>query len=232
MKINNNKMLLNTSGERSNILINHDDMMKVVITCPNCGQPTPYGKTRMISGYTGCDNIYKEGQCYYDDLMPRVMNAHNSEDKHLRKQYTDGDLYNKNKTIVTVVKLKQENAIDVIKLDDITGNNVSEWLDSDMCYGLYRNRELIGYLTLGYADDCGDIIENHPQHHFDARVLSNVYIKTKYRNKGFAYYMIHTALLNIKDTVFLTLIFDDLVSFYEKLNFEIVEDNVMILKKY
>lgn len=55
------------------ILEDHEDEMEVIVKCPNCGQPTPYGLTRMISGYIGCDNTYKGGRCYFDDLMPRIL---------------------------------------------------------------------------------------------------------------------------------------------------------------
>lgn len=55
------------------IIEDHEDLMEVIVRCPNCGQPTPYGTTRMISGYIGCDNPYKGGICYWDDLLPRTM---------------------------------------------------------------------------------------------------------------------------------------------------------------
>jgi hypothetical protein len=46
-----NKILLNTSGETADILIEDDDPMETIIYCPNCGKPTKYGDTLMISGY-------------------------------------------------------------------------------------------------------------------------------------------------------------------------------------
>ena len=53
------------------------DEMKMIVRCNNCGQPTEYGKTRMISGFVGCDNKIivngKEVECYFEDLMPRVI---------------------------------------------------------------------------------------------------------------------------------------------------------------
>lgn len=70
-----NEILLNTSGETAEILVDHEDDMQVIIRCPNCGQPTMYGYTRMISGYVGCDNAYKNADCFFGDLAPRVVEA-------------------------------------------------------------------------------------------------------------------------------------------------------------
>lgn len=54
----------------------HDEL-DLIVRCNNCGQPTEYGKTRMCSGYVGCDNKIivhgKEVECYFGDLMPRIM---------------------------------------------------------------------------------------------------------------------------------------------------------------
>lgn len=59
------------------IVENNDDEMEMVVICNNCGMPTKYGQTRMCSGFVGCDNKIvvdgKEIECYFDDLMPRVM---------------------------------------------------------------------------------------------------------------------------------------------------------------
>ena len=74
MMINPN--ILN-EGNNMEILEYNDDCLEMIIRCNNCGQPTKYGKTRMISGFVGCDNKIKvngkEIECYFDDLMPRVM---------------------------------------------------------------------------------------------------------------------------------------------------------------
>lgn len=52
----------------------HEDEMESIIECPNCGHPTKYGNTRMISGNIGCDNEIAPGKtCYFDDLYPRIL---------------------------------------------------------------------------------------------------------------------------------------------------------------
>lgn len=56
------------------VLIMDEDEMEIVIECPNCHQPTKYGRTRMISGHVGCDNAIGHGKiCFWDDLLPRIM---------------------------------------------------------------------------------------------------------------------------------------------------------------
>lgn len=71
-----NPNILN-EGNHMEILEDNDDMMEVIIRCNNCGKPTKYGETRMISGFVGCDNKInvrnKEVECYFGDLMPRVI---------------------------------------------------------------------------------------------------------------------------------------------------------------
>lgn len=72
-----NPNILN-EGNQMEILKDNNDMMKVIVRCNNCGKPTEYGLTRMCSGFVGCDNKIKvdgkEVECYFGDLLPRVMN--------------------------------------------------------------------------------------------------------------------------------------------------------------
>ena len=64
-------------GNQMEVLEYNDDEMEMIVRCNNCGLPIKYGKTRMISGFVGCDNKIKidgkEVECYFGDLMPRVM---------------------------------------------------------------------------------------------------------------------------------------------------------------
>lgn len=69
------------------------DMMEEIIKCPNCGAEVRYGETRMVNGYTGCDNKLGDGECFADDLAPRVTKAENSYGTKLYEDYTEGNLY-------------------------------------------------------------------------------------------------------------------------------------------
>lgn len=71
-----NPNILN-EGNHMEVIKNNADMMEMVVRCNNCGKPTKYGETRMISGFVGCDNKIivngKEVECYFGDLQPRVL---------------------------------------------------------------------------------------------------------------------------------------------------------------
>lgn len=84
-------------GNQMEVLEENEDEMKMIVRCNNCGQPTEYGNTRMCSGFVGCDNKIdingKEVECYFEDLMPRVMKYHDSENKDEYELYRKGKIY-------------------------------------------------------------------------------------------------------------------------------------------
>lgn len=84
-------------GNQMELLKDNEDEMKRIVRCNNCGQPTEYGMTRMCSGFVGCDNKIeingKEVECYFEDLMPRVMKYKNSRNYSEYEQYRLGKLY-------------------------------------------------------------------------------------------------------------------------------------------
>lgn len=90
MMINPN--ILN-EGNQMEILEDNVDEMEMIVRCNNCGKPTKYGKTRMISGFVGCDNKIivngKEVECYFGDLQPRVIYAHDNQ----TEEYRTGKIY-------------------------------------------------------------------------------------------------------------------------------------------
>lgn len=73
------------------------DKCDLIVLCNNCGQPTKYGETRMISGFVGCDNKIivggKEVECYFDDLLPRVRKYKESYGTDLYEKYQSGEVY-------------------------------------------------------------------------------------------------------------------------------------------
>lgn len=84
-------------GNEMELLKDNKDEMKRIVRCNNCGQPTEYGMTRMCSGFVGCDNKIeingKKVECYFEDLMPRVMKYKNSRNHSEYEQYRLGKLY-------------------------------------------------------------------------------------------------------------------------------------------
>ena len=91
-----NPNILN-EGNHMEILEPNEDEMEMIVRCNNCGKPTKYGKARMISGFVGCDNKIivngKEVECYFDDLMPRVLALKNSDNLKLYDIYRKGKVY-------------------------------------------------------------------------------------------------------------------------------------------
>ena len=74
-----------------------------------------------------------------------------------------------------------------LNLDFISCFSVAEWLDdnTDYAWGIFKNDELIGYCTIGIADDMDAIVESHPEHTVDSLCISDVYIEKRYRHKGY-----------------------------------------------
>lgn len=84
-------------GNQMELIEDNIDPMKRIVRCNNCGKLTEYGLTRMCSGFVGCDNKIeikgKEIECYFDDLMPRVMKYRNSNNSNERNLYRTGKVY-------------------------------------------------------------------------------------------------------------------------------------------
>ena len=140
---------------------------------------------------------------------------------------------------ITVKILTTQDIPAVKVLDDLSGNYVEQWLDStDYSWGMFLNDTLIGYCTTGYADDCSDSIENHRLHTYDSILLSDVFVVPGQRHNGYASQMIRAALKlrhdsdGYDETVFLTVLYDDLAALYEPLGFTFIDnDGHMVLPK-
>lgn len=103
-------------------------------------------------------------------------------------------------------------------------------------WGLYKNNELIGYCSLGGAEEITDELdETNSQYlyfsYLDNLLLSDVFIKEEYRKQGLGSYMVRAAIENKAlceaclypdSTIFLTLTNPNLDKFYTKLGFETV----------
>ena len=71
------------------IIKDNDDEMEIIIKCPNCGKPIKYGDLRIISGYSGCENILDNGKECFDDLQRRVRWAKEND----YAAYSKGNFY-------------------------------------------------------------------------------------------------------------------------------------------
>ena len=136
---------------------------------------------------------------------------------------------------------REEDYEAVSELDDLSGNMLADSYygclnpgdTSAYGWGLFLDDKLIGCCSIGWADDVGEPISNHPHYNdsCDQLLLSDVFILPEYRNKGFGLYMIGEALkekweIEGKEATYayLTLLYDELGYFYHKLGFEWCDD--------
>ena len=118
------------------------------------------------------------------------------------------------------------------QMDELSGNDVSQWFNNEddyaeeYAYGIFRGDEMIGYCTIGNADDCGEMIESHALYSHDALMLSDVYVKPSCRGLGVGTQLVATVVVNklytngIDTVIYLTVLYDLLGEFYRKIGFE------------
>lgn len=118
----------------------------------------------------------------------------------------------------------------VMILDSMSGNYVQQWLDDTdqetaenaYAWGCFLGTKLIGYCTIGGADDL-PVAKDCKKYTYDSLLLSDVFVLPEYRHKGYGTNMVATAITKrtkqTHENVFLTLLHDDLHTFYEKAGF-------------
>lgn len=141
---------------------------------------------------------------------------------------------------IIVRPISQKDIWQVKTLDDKSGNYLSQWIKdleeneiSDYAFGIFSDNCLVGYCSIGYADDVGRSIEEHPLHTNDSLYLSDVYIRPEYRKNGYALKMCKEALHMANpdnEAVFLTVLYDDLERLYSKLGFEFIDADGRMVK--
>lgn len=127
--------------------------------------------------------------------------------------------------MISIRNLTSKDIDAVSELDELTNFNVSFFLndeDESMAFGLFLNDKLIGYASLGYADDCAVQIENHPDRNNDSLLLSDVFITHEFRGNGYSVQLVEETLKQgnkTSENVYLTLLDDGLQKLYEKFGF-------------
>lgn len=123
------------------------------------------------------------------------------------------------------------------RMDKLSGNDVSQWFNDvddyaeDYAYGIFRGDKMVGYCTIGGADDCGKMIKNHALYSYDALMLSDVYVKPSYRKLGVGTQLVTTVVVNklytngIDTIIYLTVLYDRLGKFYQKVGFKWCTDS-------
>lgn len=132
--------------------------------------------------------------------------------------------------------LSEEDLVQVEVLDELSGNSVSDMVDSpDYAWGLFVDSELVGYCTVGGADDLDMDYDEFKEWTDDSLLLSDVYVKEEHRGHGYGLRLVDEALSlynNMGSSVFLTILDDRLSHFYEKLGFRTLDDNGTMVRDF
>ncbi len=128
-----------------------------------------------------------------------------------------------------VVRSLNEEDFDIVKaLDERSGNSLADMMDcDDYGFGLFKDDVLIGYCSVGGADVYEDDIENYPGYTDDSLLLGDVFVVPEEAGKGFGSILVDEAIKlateNNKELVFCPLLDNNLVNFYEKLGFKVID---------
>lgn len=131
---------------------------------------------------------------------------------------------------VKIRSLTEDDIKEVSLLDDLSDNGVVDMIDcEDYAWGIFVEKELIGYCTVGGAD-VGDY-EDEAEWTYDSLLLSDVFICPEYRGNGYAKLLINYALKQANpdnEPVFLKVLDDRLATLYESLGFKYLHDGTMV----
>lgn len=120
-------------------------------------------------------------------------------------------------------------------LDNESTFSVADILDIKYySWGIFKDHELVGYCTIGYADCCPPSVELYPGWNVDNLLLSDVFVLQEYRCQGIASNMINSVLSLHPETknnlIFLTLLDIGLQSLYRNLGFNSIDDGYIMVK--
>ena len=129
----------------------------------------------------------------------------------------------------TTKPLGKSDAATISELDKLSGFHVLEWVEdfsgwNDESWGLYLGGKLIGYCTIGYADNECPVITDHELWTPDSYQLSDVFILPAYRHRGYGSKMVKEAIKGRyvsegKRPVFLQVLNAKLQAFYRMIGF-------------
>lgn len=109
-------------------------------------------------------------------------------------------------------------------IDSLADFSVAQSLDCEgYAWGIFENNRLIGYCTIGGADDFYHF-EVYPGWNPNCLLLSDVFILPEYRRKGLASKLVSEAINMHEESkdnhIFLELLDSDLENLYSKLGFK------------
>lgn len=111
----------------------------------------------------------------------------------------------------------------VSAMDEASGFYLEQWLDDeDFGWGVLHNNKLIGYCSVGGADDVDSEIFDDPDYSCDALLLSDVYVDPAYRGQGVATFMLSQVLNRVEPndvTIYCCPMYSDLERLYNRVGF-------------
>ena len=201
---------------------------------------------RKSGSYEECHRFAKDvSQRTYEmlsEIAPDKVNRHEEDDQWILDDGLEWEVWD----VITIHRQNHSNAFvaplsiyqlsKVKTMDQMSGFCMEQWLDDnvDFAWGLFHNDKLIGYCSIGIADDADPLVEEHEAYKEDSSLLlSDVFVLPEYRNQGYGSQMIKESIETRwkmdgeKNTVYLhamgvtgDLSYDEkLKSFYEKIGF-------------
>lgn len=210
------------------------------------------GTHEECSSFTKDD--FQETYLKLSEVSPDEVKQYEEDDQWILDDGLEWEVWD----IITIHRQNHSNAFaaplsiyqlsKVKTMDQMSGFCMEQWLDDnvDFAWGLFHNDKLIGYCSIGIADDADPLVEEHEAYKEDSSLLlSDVFILPEYRNQGYGSQMIKESIETRwkmdgeKNTVYLhamgvtgDLSYDEkLKSFYEKIGFsELCSDReIMVL---
>lgn len=210
------------------------------------------GTHEECSSFTKDD--FQETYLKLSEVSPDEVKQYEEDDQWILDDGLEWEVWD----IITIHRQNHSNAFaaplsiyqlsEVKTMDQMSGFRMEQWLDDnvDFAWGLFHNDKLIGYCSIGIADDTEPLIEEHEAYKEDSSLyLCDVFILPEYRNQGYGSQMIKESIETRwkmdgeKNTVYLhamgitgDLPYDEkLKSFYEKIGFsELCSDReIMVL---
>lgn len=210
------------------------------------------GTYEECSSFTKDD--FQETYLKLSEVSPDEVKQYEEDDQWILDDGLEWEVWD----IITIHRQNHSNAFvaplsiyqlsEVKTMDQMSGFCMEQWLDDnvDFAWGLFHNGKLIGYCSIGIADDTEPLIEGHEAYKENSSLyLSDVFMLPEYRNQGYGSQMIKESIETRwkmdgeKNTVYLhamgitgDLPYDEkLKSFYEKIGFsELCSDReIMVL---
>lgn len=183
---------------------------------------------KFVETLVDCGLIEADFEAFgYEEYARKYFTENQKEETQNNIKDLAFDAMEKGKELL-VCPLTEEHLKQVLELDKLSGNNVSSMLDcKEYAWGIFKYHELVGYCTIGGADDCPAPIENYNGYQSEDFLLSDVYIKPKYRRQRYGHQMVQKVIENLSTlkNIFIELLDDELAKFYKPLGFQWVDNS-------